>query len=147
MKEIPPSPFANDDGSADPTLATLMAQWVAGKTSTELLTTVLAHSRLLVPVVAVLDESHVDAASGLKTEKDSHMAMPMMVRPDGRKGVLAFTCNESLQRWQADARAIPVWGLDAAKAAGDEADALVIDVMGPVRVAIEGQDLARMIAQ
>lgn len=142
MKEIPQSPFANDDGSADPMLATLIAQWVEGKTTTELLTKVLAHSRLLVPVVAVLDESHEDG-----TEKDSHMAVPMMVRPDGRKGVLAFTSNEALRRWQPDARAIPAWGLDAAKAAFEDADALVIDVMGPVRVAIEAQDLDRMLTQ
>ena len=142
MKEIPPSPFADDDGSADPTLATLLSQWVEDKTPIDLVTKVLAHSRVLVPVVAVLDESHEDG-----TEKDSHMAMPMMVRPDGRKGVLAFTSNESLQRWQADARAIPVWGLDAATTAADEADALVIDVMGPVRLAVEGQDLIRMLSQ
>lgn len=142
MKEIPASPFANDDGSADPVLAQLLQQWIDGRTSLELLTKVVAHSRVLVPVVAVLGEVHDDGS-----EKDSHMAMPMMVRPDGRKGVLAFTSNESLKRWQSDARAIPVWGLDAAKAAADEADALVLDVMGPIRVPIEGQDLQRMLGQ
>ena len=142
MKHIPPSPFANDDGSADPTLATLIDQWVQGRTPLALVTKVLAHSRVLVPVVAVLDDVHDDG-----TEKDSHMAMPMMVRPDGRKGVLAFSSMEALRRWQPDARAVPVWGLDAAKAAAGEADALVIDVMGPVRMPIQGHDLKVMLQQ
>ena len=139
MKEIPVSPFANDDGSADSTLQQLIEQWIDGRTPISLLTTVLAHSRLLVPVMAVLDSQLADG-----TEKDSHMAMPMMVRPDGKKGVLAFTSMDSLHRWQPDARAIPVWGLDAARAAHDEADALVVDVMGPIRIAIEGHDLQAM---
>jgi hypothetical protein len=155
--EIPASPFRDDDGSADPRLMTAMAAWGRGEVSMAELALMLRASRLLIPVVAVLDSTEdVPAspttgraddvpASPALVEKDSHMAMPLMVRPDGRRGLLAFTSVESLRHWQPEARAIPVWGADAAQAAIDEpADALVVDVVGPTRVAVAGEALTLM---
>lgn len=135
---IPVSPFADDDGSADPNLADVLLAWVQHQCDEATLRQAVTTSRLLVPVVAVLDEVE-QGASGLAAEKDSHMALPLMVRPDGRRGLLAFTCIDAVRRWDPAARPIPVWGADAIAAARQEqADALVIDVAGPVRVVLEG---------
>lgn len=101
---------------------------------------VLTRSRLLVPVVAVLDA--VDEATG--ADKDSHMASVTLVNADGRKGLLAFTSTDSLRAWDAQARPVPVPGLSAAQAAIAEADALIIDVAGPAQVVIDGPGLRAM---
>ncbi|GAA0324123.1 SseB family protein [Actinoallomurus spadix] len=100
----------------------------------------LADTRLLVPVVAVLTED--ETVDGLRREKESEMALPTLVGQDGRRAVLAFTSTESLARWRPDARPVAVHARQACQAAVDEsADALVVDVAGPVPYAIEGARL------
>jgi hypothetical protein len=144
--EIPTSPFAGDDGQPDPWITERIEAWQAGVIPMADLVSHLATTRLLVPVVAVLDEAEpVSADSPLTREKDSHMALPLMVRPDGRRGLLAFTSTLSLGLWQQDARPIPARGSQTAAAALQEgAAALVIDVVGPIRVAIEEPHLSAM---
>lgn len=135
---IPTSPFAGDDGGAHPELARILRAWVDHAVSADELVAAVRTHRLLVPVVAVLDAAEPSDLDGIAVEKDSHMALPLMVRPDGRRGLLAFTCTDAVMRWDPAARPIPVWGADAAAAALQEnADALVIDVAGPVRVVLE----------
>ena len=59
--------------------------------------------------------------------------------------LLGFTGTAPLQAWQADARPVPVSLRDAAQAAvHDGADALVLDLAGPVPFAIEGDDLQKV---
>ena len=54
--------------------------------------------------------------------------------PDGRLALLAFTGLEQMQRWDPDARPVPVPARTAALAAlQDGAEALLIDLAGPVR--------------
>ncbi|MEZ5095368.1 MAG: SseB family protein [Nocardioides sp.] len=58
-------------------------------------------------------------------------------------GLLAFTGIEPLRRWDADARPLPVRAREAAEAAlAERAEAVVLDVAGPTRVVIDGEDLA-----
>jgi hypothetical protein len=128
--------FPHDDGSADPGLRALIA---AADPS---LIAVLGEHRLLVAVKAVADE--VDE-SGADTS--SHMAIVSMVNASGEKGLLAFTGLDAMTLWDPAARPVPVTGLAAAQAAlEDGATALVIDVLGPVRVAITGDLLATLAA-
>ena len=123
--------FPEDDGSADPRLRAHIA---AG--SSDLLAH-LARARLLVAVVAVLDE--LDEAGA---DKESHMAVVSMVNAAGERGLLAFTGIDALTAWDPAARPVPVTGPVAARAALDDgATALVIDVGGPVRLAISGAGL------
>ena len=144
---IPTSPFAGDDGTADPDFARILRAWVDHAVTADELVAAVRDHRLLVPVVAVLDEASESGIEGVAVEKDSHMAVPLMVRPDGQRGLLAFTCTDAVIRWDPAARPIPVRGADAAAAALQEAaDALVIDVAGPVRVVLEG-DLLTAAAQ
>ena len=142
MRSLPDPGFAGDDGAADPVLAAALAAYgrdpAAGRTAAVV---ALQHSRLLVPVVAVLGEVEHDA-QGLAREKTSDMAAVLLRGRDGRSALLAFTGLSSLQQWRADARPVPVRAADAARAAVQEgADALLVDVAGPVLLAVEGDSL------
>jgi hypothetical protein len=92
-------------------------------------------------VVAVLGEVEHDE-QGLARDKTSDMATVLLRGRDGRTALLAFTGLPALQRWRADARPVPVRTVDAARAAVQEgADALVLDVAGPVLLPVEGEAL------
>ena len=138
---------AGDTGGADPAVAAALAAYAAGKAPERAALTAVAASRLLVPVVAVLaagGDASADNASAEKlgTEKETEMALPTLIGNDGRKAVIAFTGTDTVRRWRADARPVPV---PAARlwpaAAAEQADAVVIDVAGPVPMVVEGARL------
>ncbi len=130
-----PDAFAGDDGRADPRWEPAYADPVAVEALLR------SGVRLLVPIVAVLDE--VDAQTG--ADKSSHMASVSLVQPDGRRGLLAFTGTESLARWDPAARPVPVTSHQVAAAALEEgADGVLVDIAGPVRFAIDGEFLAEL---
>jgi hypothetical protein len=144
---IPEPQFPGDDGSADPRLCEALAGYAAGRVGAHAVLRRLQTARLLVPIVAVLTEEEVGsggvigrvAPGELRREKSSDMALPTLVGDDGRRGVLAFTCTETMKAWRADARPVTVRGGDACRATLDEgADALVVDVAGPVPFAVDG---------
>jgi SseB protein N-terminal domain len=146
-------PRSGDEGAADPMVAAALAAYAAGAGSEHAALTALAASRLLVPVVAVLaDESDgahrapagADRAQG--GEKVSEMALPMLVGHDGRAAVLAFTGLGSLTRWRPGARPVPVPAPRVWQAGIQEAGAVVIDIAGPVPLAVEGARLAALAA-
>ncbi len=69
------------------------------------------------------------------------MATVLMRGQDGRMALLAFTGTEAMRRWDPAGRPVPVTVRDAARAARhDGADALVVDVAGPVLFVVEGDD-------
>ena len=143
---IPDPGFAGDDGSADPVLRAALAAYADGSGRQVEVLAALQASRLLVPVVALAGELDVDPG-GLVREKTSDMATVLLARPDGRRGMLAFTGLDSLAAWDPAARPVPVPARLAARAAQqEEADALVLDVAGPARFAIQGQDLVALAA-
>ncbi|MDX6394988.1 MAG: hypothetical protein QOJ73_6051 [Streptosporangiaceae bacterium] len=143
---------SGDEGGADPMVAAALSAYAAGTGSEYAALTALAGSRLLVPVIAVLsNEPHdADAAGGdaaggdAAGEKVSEMALPTLVGHDGRPAVLAFTCLGSLTRWRPDARPLPVPAQRVWQAGTQEAGAVVIDVAGPVPLAVEGARLAAL---
>ena len=139
---LPDPGFAGDDGSADPALAGALAEHAAGALSSHDVVAALAGARLLVPVVAVLDEAEV-GADGLRRDKDSHMATVSLLNPDGRRGLLAFTSTATLAAWQSDARPVAATSQRVAQAALQEgADAVLLDVAGPVPFPVEGDSAA-----
>ena len=143
---IPDPGFAGDEGSADPALATALAAYDAGTADRAQVLAALTRARLLVPVVALLGEVEHDN-QGLAREKTSDMAAVLITRPDGRRGLLAFSGTQTMRAWDADARPVPVSAATAALAAvQQEADALVLDLAGPVRFAVEGDDLRGLAA-
>jgi hypothetical protein len=164
--------FPDDDGSADPRAAAALAAFAAGGGSEHAVLTALAGSRLLIPLVAVLaDEATAAPADGAATEgpaaapagpavpvgpavragpaagggeKSSDMALPKLVGRDGRPAIPAFTCVDSLNRWRPGARPVPAEAAAVWRTAADETSAVVIDVAGPVPLAIEGARLAAL---
>jgi SseB protein N-terminal domain len=138
---IPESGFAGDDGSVAPAVASALTDYAAGEATYAETLAVLQRSRLLVPVVAVAGEVEHDAR-GLARDKASDMATVLLTGRDGRTALLAFTGTEPLRAWDPEARPVPVVaGLAARSAAQGGAEALVIDVAGPTRFVIEGDDL------
>ena len=139
-KRILRSDFPGDDGTASIEVTAALAQFAATGDYEKALVPLFG-ARLLVPVVAMLGEVEYDD-QGLAHDKTSDMATVLLTGADGRKALLAFTGTEALERWRADARPVPVWTRDAARSAIQEgADALVIDVAGPVPFALEGNIL------
>jgi hypothetical protein len=128
---------AGDTGEADPAVSAALAAYAAGTGAEHAVLTAIAAARLLVPVVAVLAEANDDG-----TEKETEMALPTLIGNDGRKAVIAFTGTLAVKRWRADARPVPVpapslWPAVAA----EQAEAVVVDVAGPVPLVIEGARL------
>jgi len=128
-----------DTGDAELAVEAALAAFADGTGSEHAALTALAAARLLVPVVAVLAEAGADGA-----EKETEMALPTLIGNDGRKAVIAFTGTETLGRWKADARPVPVPARSVWAAARAEADAVVIDVAGPVQLVVEGARLAAL---
>ena len=119
----------DDRGDADPALVAALA---AGERAQ--IATALVKARLLVPVVAM------PADTG-----DAEMAVPALVRDDGRRALPAFSSYSSLRAWQPDARPVPMSGSRVIVAAADEGyDAVVLDVAGPLMQVVEGHDLTTL---
>jgi hypothetical protein len=160
---------AGDAGAADPAVTAVLAAYAAGQATEHAALTAIAAARLLVPVVAVPVEPggapekealekeapqkeapqkeapQKEAPQKEAAEKETEMALPTLIGNDGRKAVIAFTGTETIRRWRADARPVPVpaarlWPAVAA----EQAAAVVIDVAGPVPLVIEGARLAAL---
>jgi hypothetical protein len=142
VRSIPDPGFGGDTGEADARLVDALARYdEAPDRLHHPALAALQDARLLVPVVAMLGEVELDER-GLAVEKTSDMATVLLTGRDGRTALLAFTSVEALHRWKSDARPVPVTARTAARAARqDGADALVVDVAGPVLFAVEGADL------
>ena len=152
-----------DDGSADPDVAIALAAFASGAGSEHAALTALASTRLLVPVLAAPAQDsglvsgdgpadHAAAgrraawpgAAGTGAEKISEMSIPALVGQDGRLAVPAFTCLDALTRWRPGARPVPVDAGRVWQSAVADARAVVLDVAGPVPVAIDGARLAAL---
>jgi hypothetical protein len=147
VRDLPDPGFPGDDGTASPELAAALGAYdaePAGRHDATL--EVLQRTRLLVPVVALLGEVEYDD-SGLAQEKTSDMATVLTRGEDGRTALLAFTGSDALQRWDPDARPVPVTVARAAEAAlAEGAAAVVVDVAGPVMFVVDAEDLRELAA-
>ena len=136
--------FRDDNGAADPRVAAALAAYQAGQGSEQAALTALAAARLLVPVVAVLADG--SAATPRHGDKNSEMVLPTLIGQDGRPAVLAFTSLDALARWRANARPVPAEADRVCRAAVADGCAVVIDVAGPVPLAVEGARLEALAA-
>jgi hypothetical protein len=151
--------FRGDRGAADPGVAAALAAYQSGQGSEQAALVALAAARLLVPVVAVLtgdqaphgdqdpqgdQEPHGNREP--RGDKNSEMMLPTLIGRDGRPAVLAFTGLDALARWRPDARPVPAEADRVWRAAAADGCAVVIDVAGPVPLAVEGARLAALAA-
>ena len=126
--------FPDDDGTVDAALAAAFGD------DTRVLA-VLGGIRVFVPVVALLGDSPTES------DKEADMAAVLMTGADGRKALLAFSSVATLTGWNCDARPVPVWGRDAARAALDEdASALLLDLAAPTFIVVETSDVEHIAA-
>jgi hypothetical protein len=152
--------FRGDRGAADPQVTAALAAYQAGQGSEQAALGALSAARLLVPVIAVLasqeggpaapgDAPEGDAPPGdvPRGDKDSEMVLPTLIGQDGRAAVLAFTGLDALARWRPDARPVPAEADRVWRTAVADGSAVVIDVAGPVPLAVEGARLAALAAR
>ncbi len=135
--------FAGDQGEPDPAVRDALAAVVDGDAATYLAALVaLGGARLLVPVVATGD----DSADGPDPDRHAELAVVSVQAADGRRALLAFTGLDALVAWEPRARPVP-GTLDDVCATVIEAgaDALLVDVAGPVPFVVES-DLVRELA-
>jgi hypothetical protein len=126
--------FRGDDGSAGPAVAAALAAFGAGQGTEHAALTALAASRLLVPVVA----------AGGGPGHHGEMSLPTLIGRDGRPAIPVFTCLDTLARWQPDARPVPEEAGRVWRAATADSAAVVIDIAGPVPLAVDGARLAAL---
>jgi hypothetical protein len=142
--------FRGDRGGADPLLTAALAAYQAGQGSEQAALGALAAARLLVPVIAEQshkEQSHKEQSHKEQShDKDSEMVLPTLIGRDGRPAVLAFTGLDALARWRPDARPVPAEADRVWRAAVADGCAVVIDVAGPVPLAVEGARLAALAA-
>jgi hypothetical protein len=146
MRSLAEPAFPGDDGQVDPALATALGD------DTQVLA-VLGGVRVFVPVIALLGEDPAGpgGGSGPRAEKGSDknadMAAVLMTGADGRTALLAFSSVAAMQAWDAEARPVPVWGRQAARAALDEgASAVLLDLANPTFTVVETADVEHLAA-
>lgn len=138
--------FPDDDGSAPVGLVAALSDAGGGAAQRVLALRALAASRLLVAVVAVLDERDSAAGAHPGGDKASHMAAVLLTGRDGRRALLGFTGLDSMRAWNPHARPVAVSGRDAARSAMAQAEALLVDLGSPWTLAVQGDDLAALAA-
>jgi SseB protein N-terminal domain len=84
------------------------------------------------------------AAGAPGGEKASEMSIPTLIGHDGRRAVPAFTSLDTLRQWRQEARPVPTGAADVWAAAVADDCAVVVDVAGPVPLAIDGARLAAL---
>jgi len=147
--------FAGDDGKPDPRLAAVLSAYAAGREGEHAALAALAGTRLLMPLVAFDQErggacGSPDASPARETcgspgsSPAREMAFPTLIGRDGRPALLAFTSLDALTRWRADARPVPALAAQVWETAVADSCAVVIDVAGPVPLAVDGARLGAL---
>jgi len=136
---LPPmSPFAGDDGSADPALAALLAAYRAGQVDLHAVQRALVAARVMVPLLAELGETG-RSDDGLLVDRTAQMSSVTITGRDGRRAQPMFTSLGALRAWNPSARPFPSTAVDVARGAyAQGAAAVIVDIAGPVDVVLEG---------
>ncbi len=129
------SGFAGDDGSADPALAAVLADYSRREASLSAVVAALAPTRVLVPVLTEVGEPGEGACHAGETDAPSGIVA--IQAPDGRTTLPVFTSVATMGAWRPDARPYPAQARRAAlSAVSEDWSLLVIDPGGPVTVVV-----------
>ncbi|KRD41753.1 hypothetical protein ASE38_19600 [Cellulomonas sp. Root930] len=139
-RELPPSsPFAGDDGTADPAVAAALAALGTGAGTIADLVDALAGTRVLVPVLAELEveDTVVHDGHAHTVDKEASAGIVALRAPDGRTALPVFTSVATMAAWRPDARPVPSDVARAALSAVTEGwEVLVVDPGGPTTVLV-----------
>lgn len=135
-RELPAtSAFAGDDGSADPTLARVLADLADGRATRADVVASLTGTRVLAPVLPHAQPGVDGTERGPVGCHDATTGVVGVALPDGRTAMPIFTCVSALAAWRSDARPWPAQVARAAASALTEGwPVLVLDPAGPVTV-------------
>lgn len=137
-RELPPSsPFAGDDGTADPAVAASLSAMSDGSGSVADVVGALHGTRVLVPVLAELEVEDVVVHDGHAhtVDKEASAGIVALQAPDGRTALPVFTSVAAMTAWRPDARPVPSDVARAALSAVTEGwEVLVVDPGGPTTV-------------
>jgi hypothetical protein len=135
-RALPPSsPFAGDNGSADPALVATLRRYADGAASLADVVTALAPTRVLVPMMAELEAADVVVHDGREhtVDKEASAGIVALRTPDGRTAMPVFSSVAAMQAWHGDARPVPSDAGRAALSAVSEGwEVVVLDPGGPV---------------
>lgn len=147
-----------DTGAVPPEVVAALAAYAADESRYVEALQAVRDSRLVLAMVEVPastfpePEGHLGQGDHEHGSPDIHhgataMGAVSVQGPGGRRGLLAFTGVEPLRAYEPRARPLPVTAREAAETAiRDGADALLVDLAGPVRLIVEGDDLAGVAA-
>lgn len=140
---LPDPASSGDTGKADEALVKALSVYSAGAgVGAEPALAAVCRSRLLVPLVVLNGDTQGEADDGSPS-----VAAVLLQGADGRKALLSFSGLDSMHRWDATARPVPVSARDAARSALQEgADALVVDLAGPATFVVESAALGHVAA-
>jgi hypothetical protein len=126
-RSFQPSPFAGDDGSADPALLAALTAFRAGGGDQVAIVDAYRTARLLIPLVAEKGDEGV-GPTGLTVDKTQELSIVTVAAPDGRRVLPVFTSVQAMTAWDATARPVPADGVRTALAAADDdTDLIIID--------------------
>lgn len=136
-RALPPtSAFAGDDGTADPTLAGVLARHGAGRADLAEVVEAFAPTRVLVPVTAEAEECEL-TPDGLEVDREASAGVVALRAPDGRTALPVFTSVAAMTAWSGEVRPVPAEAPRAARSALEEGwELVVIDPGGPVTVVV-----------
>jgi len=130
------NPHAADDGSADPALLAALTAFRTGSADQREVIDAYRSARLLIPLLADKGD-HGIGAHGLVVDKTQELSIVTVSAPDGRRVLPVFTSVETMARWDASARPVPVDAVRTAlAAAADDTDLIVIDPGSPTEFVI-----------
>ncbi|HEY8589147.1 MAG TPA: SseB family protein, partial [Naasia sp.] len=124
-RQFEPVPYADDDGTAPPALASALDAFAAGASTADAVVAALRGTRLLVPLLAQLGEAGV-GAHGRTVDKSADLAVVTVRAADGRTVLPAFTSVAAMQRWNPVARPVPTPAERVALAAASDADGILV---------------------
>ncbi|NYI72390.1 hypothetical protein GGQ54_002950 [Naumannella cuiyingiana] len=133
--------FADDDGSPDEVVRDRLVAAGSGRPEAYLDAVVaLCGARLLVPVLAAGDETLTPDPN-----REGDVSAVLLQRPDGARALPVFTGSDSAAAWHPQARPIPAT-LDrvAQTALAEGAGTVLVDVVGPAPLTIEGEVLGEL---
>lgn len=121
------SPWSGDDGTTPPAYAAALAAFHAGEAGPEAVIDALRGVRLLVPLLAELDEAG-ETVEGHAFDKRAELALVTVAGPDGRRVLPAFSSAAAMTAWNPEARPVPAPARQVALgAASDGTELVVID--------------------
>lgn len=151
-RDLPPAPYAGDDGRPDPALTAALARLGSGPEAETELVRALGTARVFVAVVALSDgrrgasphsstdsstDVGTDTGADVGTDMGTDMGLVWLERPDGRRALPVFTSPQSLGAWRADGRPVPADGRRVAlSAVAEGGEILHLDPGGPVEFVV-----------